>query len=91
MLSTLFALRAGAGPARLRSVGEGAAKLRRLRALALPTGPFDGVPARVLLAYRRRVATEGVHESRRHPDPIRLASLAAFCHVRGREIANGLT
>lgn len=27
----------------------------------------------------------------RHPDPIRLMLLAAFCHVHGREIADSLT
>lgn len=87
----LLVLRAGAGPARLRSVDEEAGKLRRPRALGLPAGLFDGVPARVLLAYRRRVAAEELHELRRHPEPIRLMLLAAFCHVRGREIADGLT
>ncbi len=45
----------------------------------------------MLLAYRRRVGAEELHELRRHPDPIRLTLLAAFCHVRGREIADTLT
>ncbi len=87
----LLALRAGTGQASLKSVAEEASKLRRLRALALPAGLFDGVPARVLLAYRRRVAAEELHELRRHPNPVRLTLLAAFCHVRGREIADALT
>jgi len=47
--------------------------------------------AEVLLAYRRRVGTEELYELRRHPDPIRLTLLAAFYHVRGREIADTLT
>jgi Domain of unknown function (DUF4158) len=87
----LLALRAGTGQASLRSVAEEADKLRRLRALALPAALFDDVPARVLFAYRRRVAAEELHELRRHPDPIRLTLLATFCHVRGREIADALT
>ena len=45
----------------------------------------------ILLAYRRRVGAEELHELRRHPDPVRLTLLAAFCHVRGREIADALT
>ena len=49
------------------------------------------MPARVLLAYRRRVGVEELHELRRHPAPIRLTLLAAFCHVRGREITDSLT
>ncbi len=63
----LLALRAGTGQASLKSVDEEAAKLQRIRALALPPDPFDGVPARVLLAYRRRVGAEELYELRRHP------------------------
>ena len=87
----LLALRAGTGQASLKSVDEEAGKLRRIRALVLPLDLCDGVPARVLLAYRRRVGAEELHELRRHPNPIRLTLLAAFCHVRGREIADSLT
>ncbi len=90
-VAPLLALRAGTGQASLKSVAEEAAKLRRIRALDLSAGLFEGAPARVLLAYRRRVAAEELHELRRHPDPIRLTLLAAFCHVRGREIADSLT
>jgi len=90
-LPRLLVLRAGTGQASLKSVDEEADRLRRIRALALPPDLFDGVPARVLLAYRRRVGVEELHELRRHPDPIRLMLLAAFCHVRGREVADSLT
>jgi len=86
----LLALRSGTGQASLQSVGEEAAKLTRIRSVNLPAGLFDGVPSRMLLAYRRRVGAEELHELRRHPDPIRLTLLAAFCHVRGREIADAL-
>jgi len=87
----LLALRSGTGQASLQSVGEEAAKLTRIRSVNLSAGLFDGVPSRMLLAYRRRVGAEELHELRRHPDPIRLTLLAAFCHVRGREIADALT
>ena len=87
----LLALRNGTGQASLQSVGEEAAKLACIRAVFLPAGLFDGVPSRVLLAYRRRVGAEELHELRRHPDPIWLTLLATFCHVRGREIADSLT
>jgi len=87
----LLALRSGTGQASLQSVSEEADKLRHIRVLALPSDLFAGVPARMLLAYRRRVAAEELHELRRHPAPIRLTLLAAFCHVRGREIADSLT
>ncbi len=81
----------GTGQASLQSVGEEAAKLACIRSINLPAGLFDGVPSRVLLAYRRRVGAEELHELRRHPDPLRLTLLTAFCHVRGREIADSLT
>ncbi len=87
----LLALRSGTGQASLQSVGEEAAKLTRIRSVNLPADLFDGVPSRMLLAYRRRVGAEELHELRRHPDPIRLTLLAAFRHVRGREIADALT
>jgi hypothetical protein len=86
----LLALRAGAGQARLQSVSEEADKLACIRALALPADLFADLPSKVLLAYRRRVAAEELHELRRHPTAIRLTLLAAFCHVRGREITDTL-
>ena len=89
--SPLLALRSGTGQASLQSVGEEAGKLTRIRSVNLPAGLFDGVPSWMLLAYRRRVGAEELHELRRHPDPVRLTLLAAFCHVRGREIADALT
>jgi DNA invertase Pin-like site-specific DNA recombinase len=83
-------LRAGSGQASLQSVGEEADKLARIRALALPADLFADLPSKVLLAYRRRVAAEELHELRRHPAALRLTLLAAFCHVRGREITDAL-
>ena len=90
-LPPLLALRAGTGQASLQSVGEEADKLQRIRALALPAGPVRRRAVPGAAAYRRRVAAEELHELRRHPDPLRLTLLAAFCHVRGREIADSLT
>src|SRR5215218_1055488 len=86
----LLALRAGAGQASLQSVSEEADKLACIRALALPPDLFADLPSTVLLAYRRRAAVEDLHELRRHPTPVRLTLLAAFCHVRGREITDAL-
>ena len=86
----LLALRAGPGRASLQSVADEVSKLTALRAVALPVGLFEGVPAKVLLAHRRRVAAEELHELRRHPAATRATLLAAFCHVRGREITDTL-
>ncbi len=65
-------------------------KLTCIRALAMPADLFADLPSKVLLTYRRRVAAEELHELRRHPAPIRLTLLAAFCHVRGHEITDAL-
>lgn len=86
----LIALRAGAGRASLQSVADEVAKLTTLRAVSLPDDLLAGVPAKVLLAYRRRVAAEELHELRRHPAATRATLLAAFCHVRAREITDTL-
>ena len=45
---------------------------------------------KTLERYRLRVATESIHEVRRHPAPIRCALLAAFCWQRRRAIIDGL-
>jgi hypothetical protein len=82
------ALRAGSGQASLQSVGEEADKLARIRALALPADLFADLPFKVLLAYRQRGAAGELHELRRHPAALRLTLLAAFCHMRGREITD---
>jgi TnpA family transposase len=86
----LVALRAGPGRASLQSVADEVGKLMALRAVALPADPLEGAPSKVLLAYRRRVAAEELHELRRHPTATRVTLLAAFCHVRGREITDTL-
>jgi hypothetical protein len=56
----------------------------------MPADLFADLPSKVLLAYRRRVAVADLHELRCHPPAIRLTLLAAFCHVRGREIIDAL-
>jgi hypothetical protein len=83
-------LRAGTGHASVQSVGEEADKLACICTLALPADLFADLPSKVLLAYRRRVAAEELHELRRHPTAIRLTLLAAFCQVCGREITDAL-
>jgi hypothetical protein len=40
--------------------------------------------------YRRQVEVEAPFELRRHPNPIRMTLLAAFVHLRGRSLTDGL-
>ena len=41
--------------------------------------------------YCDRVAVEAPYELRRHPGPLRLTLLAAFCHLRSRELRRRTT
>ena len=40
--------------------------------------------------YRRRVSVEAPYELRRHPEPSRLTLLAAYAHLRSRELTDDL-
>ncbi len=86
----LHELLADPGPAGIQTLEEELGKLTRLRDLALPTGLFDGLGSLIVQGYRRRVAVEEVHELRRHPQSLRLGLLAAFCHLRSRELTDTL-
>jgi hypothetical protein len=66
-------------------------KLSLLRELGLPSGLFDGLVPRIVESYRRRVAVEEIFELRRHPEPLRLTLLTAFCHLRTRELIDTLS
>jgi hypothetical protein len=83
-------LQADPGHAGVEGMLEEIAKLERIRAVGLPPDLFGGVSARVLRAYRRRVAVEEPHELRRHPAPLRMTLLAAYCQLRGRELTDNL-
>jgi Domain of unknown function (DUF4158) len=43
---------------------------------------------KVVQAYRDRAAVEAPYELRRHPEPLRLTLLAAFCQLRSRELTD---
>ena len=61
-----------------------------MRQLGLPADLFaDWSPAE-LEACRQRVAVEAPYELRRHPEPTRLAWLAAYVHLRGRAVTDAL-
>lgn len=83
-------LKADPGRASLESIQEELAKLKLLRAVALPNDLFAGIAPQVLRAYRHRVAVEEAYELRRHPDALRVTMLAAFCAMRGPEILDDL-
>ena len=87
----LHELRSDPGPASIETLDEELNKLYLLRELGLPTGVFDRLAPRIVESYRKRVAAEEIYELRRHPEPLRLTLLAAFCHLRTRELIDTLS
>ena len=66
------------------------ARLELVRGIGLPADPFDQVLPQELERYRRRVATEAPYELRRHSEAAHLTWLAAFVHLRGRQLTDNL-
>lgn len=88
--AVLQELRADPGPASLETVQQELDKLDRVRTLQLPADLFASVPPKVLEGYRQRGAVEAVYELRRHPEPLLMTLLAAYCHVRGQDLTDTL-
>ena len=86
----LHELRSDPGPASIETLEAELGKLSLLRELGLPSGLFDGLAPGIVESYRKRVAVEEIYELRRHPEPLRLTLLAAFCHLRTRELIDTL-
>jgi TnpA family transposase len=86
----LHDLRADPGPVSIGTLEEELRKLAILQSLELPPDIFDRISLRIVNGYRRRVAVEEVHELRRHPTPVRMTLLAAFCHLRTGELIDTL-
>ena len=66
------------------------ARLELVRGIGLPADLFDQVLPQELERYRRRVAIEATYELRRHPEAAHLTWLAAFVHLRGRQLTDNL-
>ncbi|MBL9169908.1 MAG: DUF4158 domain-containing protein [Verrucomicrobiales bacterium] len=66
------------------------AKLDLIRKLDLPANLFDHARPHEVVRYCQRVAVEAPYELRRHAEPFRLTALAAFAHLRGRSLTDGL-
>ena len=56
----------------------------------MPPDLFATLAPKVVQAYRNRAAVEAPYELRRHPEPLRLTLLAAFCHLHCRELTDTL-
>jgi TnpA family transposase len=86
----ILQLRGDPGRPSLAGVQAELAKLELVRRIGLPADLFDQVLPHELERYRRRVAVEAPHELRRHPEAARLTWLAAFVHLRGRQLTDHL-
>jgi len=69
-------------------------KLRAIRAVGLPSDPFELVPWKVLQMLQRRATNEIATEMRGHPEEIRYALMGCFLYMRrdgsdGRRHADG--
>jgi hypothetical protein len=89
-LLRLFDLKSDPGRAGVGSILIEVNRLEKLRFIEIPGHLFDGVPNKVLLRYRQRVATEKISELRKHPTTIRHALLAIFCTLRRQEITDNI-
>lgn len=65
-------------------------KLKRIRAVGLPTNLFEGRSSKLVKTYRHRAATETPYLLRQHPPAIRYTLMAAFCIQRSQEITDSL-
>jgi Domain of unknown function (DUF4158) len=83
-------LKEDAGNVSLESILEEVKKINRIADIGLPASLFKGMPHRILEKYKARVMSERPGEIRDHSDPIKYATLAIFCYVRGREIVDNL-
>lgn len=88
--SVLHYLKTDPGRASVEGLLEEVAKLERLRAVGVPTDLFRQIPQKVVALYRQRLMVEEPFELRRHPQPLRLTLLAAFCTLRSQELTDTL-
>ena len=86
----LLRLRGDPGRPSLAGVQAELAKLELVRRVELPAHLFNQALPHELERYRQRVSVEAPHELRRHPEAARLTWLAAFVHLRSRQLADNL-
>ncbi len=86
----LAELKTHPGNVSLDSMLAEVAKLSSARAVGLPAGLFADVAPKVVAGWRARAAVDSPSHLREHPQPTRLAMLAALLYLREREITDTL-
>jgi TnpA family transposase len=89
-ISVLQTIKMDAGRPSLETALREISKLDYINSLSLPKNIFADIEGKLLQSYRRRVSTESIAELRQHPNDIRYAYLATFCHIRRAEIIDNL-
>jgi Transposase and inactivated derivatives, TnpA family len=88
--AVLMHLQADPGGPSVNSLQTELAKLVLVRQLGLPADLFGPTRSHEVERYNQRVVVEAPYELRRHAEPLRLTALAAFAHLRGRSLTDGL-
>ena len=88
--AVLMQLLSDPGGPSVNSLQTELAKLDLVRKIGLPADLFNHARPHEIERYRQRVAVEAPYELRRHAEPFRLTALAAFAHLRGRSLTDGL-
>jgi TnpA family transposase len=88
--AVLMNVRSDPGGPSVNSLQTELAKLDLIRKLGLPADLFNQARPHEVERYSQRVAVEAPYELRRHAEPFRLTALAAFAHLRGRSLTDGL-
>jgi Tn3 transposase DDE domain len=89
-MSDFAFLKTDPGAVGLESFLTELSKLKRIRAIGLPTNFMIGKSSKLVKTYRQRAATETPYLLRQHPSAIRYTLMAAFCIQRSQEITDNL-
>jgi len=88
--AVLMHLQADPGGPSVNSLQTELAKLVLVRQLGLPADLFGPTRSHEVERYSQRVVVEAPYALRRHAEPWRLTARAAFAHLRGRSLPDGL-
>jgi hypothetical protein len=88
--AVLMHLRSDPGGPSVNSLQAELGKLDLIRKLELPADLVDRARPHEVERYCQRFTVEAPYELRRHAEPLRMTGLAAFSHLRGRSLTDGL-
>lgn len=78
------------GRVSLESLKVESRKLEALTSIGIDDSTFDGVPRHYIKKLKMRIASESLHEVKRHPASTKYALFAAFAYIRSHEITDDM-